>query len=195
MTRKIGFDFEQTLHNATMLFWQRGYAATGLRDLLKVMKIGEGSFYNSHKSKKRLYLNCLQHYQDLVVSPRIDALLTAPTAAAGIRAFFDDVLNTLDNPETPSRLCMVAAMEVEEVLAEAELRHQLQQNLSQLQTLMFERLRDDKGQGLLPATVDPLITAQVIITFLQGLWRMALLDYDRKRFSTQIDTLLTGLGL
>jgi hypothetical protein len=33
-----------------------------LRDLLKGMKIGEGSFYNTFKTKKNAYLECLKHY-------------------------------------------------------------------------------------------------------------------------------------
>jgi TetR/AcrR family transcriptional repressor of nem operon len=30
---------------------------------------------------------------------------------------------------------------------------------------------------------------------LQGVWRMALVDYDRPSFERQIDAFLTGLGL
>jgi TetR/AcrR family transcriptional repressor of nem operon len=35
----------------------------------------------------------------------------------------------------------------------------------------------------------------VVITYLQGLWRMALVSYERPRFERQINMLLTGLGL
>ncbi|CAB3767294.1 TetR/AcrR family transcriptional regulator [Paraburkholderia humisilvae] len=86
------------------------------------MEIGEGSFYNTLKSKKELYLKCLQRYDDNVLSTRRHALLSAPTAAAGIRAFFSLVLDCLDDPRTPSRLCMIAAMVDEEVPSEPDLR-------------------------------------------------------------------------
>jgi TetR/AcrR family transcriptional repressor of nem operon len=33
------------------------------------------------------------------------------------------------------------------------------------------------------------------MTFSQGLWRMALVDYDRERFERQVDSFLTALGL
>lgn len=37
--------------------------------------------------------------------------------------------------------------------------------------------------------------ASVVVTYLQGLWRVALVDYDRPGFELQIDTFLSGLGL
>ena len=60
MARSIEFDYDQALERATRLFWRDGYAGTSLRDLLKVIGIGEGSFYNTLKSKKRLYIECLK---------------------------------------------------------------------------------------------------------------------------------------
>lgn len=37
--------------------------------------------------------------------------------------------------------------------------------------------------------------ASVVVTYLQGLWRVALVDYDRLGLEQQIDAFLTGLGL
>ncbi|MFJ3074937.1 TetR/AcrR family transcriptional regulator [Pseudomonas sp. NPDC087029] len=195
MTRKIAFDYEQALDKATALFWAHGYAETGLRDLLKVMGIREGSFYNTLKSKKNLYLTCLQRYEVQVTMPRIEALLQADTASAGIRAFFSAVLDGLDNPATPSRLCMIAAMEAEEVLAEPEFAQYAQQSLSQLKGHFAQRLHADQAQGFIPSELDTETVADVLITYLQGLWRMALLSYDRSTYQRRTDVLLKQLGL
>ncbi|ANC05221.1 TetR/AcrR family transcriptional regulator [Pseudomonas putida] len=195
MTRKISFDYQQALASATDLFWKNGYAATGLRDLLKVMGIGEGSFYNTLKSKKQLYLACVERYNEEVVGKREQALLAAPTAALGIRAFFADVLDSLDNPQTPSRLCLLAAMETEEVLVDDELRLRAEQALADLKAMFALRLAEDRERGELPASLDPQLNAAIIATYLKGLWRMALVEYERPAFERQIDAFLTALGL
>ncbi|MBR0872956.1 TetR/AcrR family transcriptional regulator [Bradyrhizobium tropiciagri] len=195
MTRKIAFDYDRAVDKATRLFWKKGYTETGLRDLLKVMQIGEGSFYNTLKSKKQLYLACLQRYEETVVETRLQALAAAPTAAEGIRAFFRAVLDRLDIPSTPSRLCMLAAMASEDVLVEASLRTRARTSLEALEQLFGERLNQDRDNGALPRSLDPSTTAQVIVTYLQGLWRRAVVDYDRSRFERQIDAFLTALGL
>lgn len=195
MTRPIAFDYDRALENATWLFWKSGYAGTSLRDLLKGMGIGEGSFYNTLKSKKQLYLACVQRYAETEGHKRLQALMLGPTASDGIRALFGVVLDCLDDPATPSRLCMMAAMASEEVLSEPDLRKFVEDGLAGLHTQLVERLSLDRDQGRLPATLDPQITASVVVTYLQGIWRMALVEYDRPRFERQIDVFLSGLGL
>ena len=195
MARTIAFDYGQALDKATWLFWRDGYAGTSLRDLLKVMGIGEGSFYNTLKSKKQLYLECLSRYEETEGRKRGLALMSASTASQGIRALFNVVLDCLDDPQTPSRLCMMAAMVSEEVLADPELRKRVEDGMSNLQARLAGRLAQDRDAGLLPTDLDPQTTASVIITYAQGIWRMALVDYDRSRFESQIDAFLTSLRL
>jgi TetR/AcrR family transcriptional repressor of nem operon len=195
MARTIAFDYDRALERATWLFWKSGYAGTSLRDLLKIMDIGEGSFYNTLKSKKQLYLACVRRYEETEGRKRGQALMSAPTASQGIRALFGAVLDCLDNPSTPSRLCMMAAMASEEVLSEPELRKLVEDGLGSFHACLVERLSQDRDEGRLSATLDPQVTASVVVTYLQGIWRMALVDYDRPRFERQIDAFLSGLGL
>lgn len=195
MGRTIAFDYDQALERATWLFWKNGYAGTALRDLLKIMGIGEGSFYNTLKSKKQLYLACLKRYEDTEGRKRGQALMSAATAGEGIRAMFGVVFDCLDDPQTPSRLCMMAAMASEEVLSEPDLRAFIEGCMRSFHASLAGRLREDRESGLLPAALDPETIAAVITTYAQGVWRMALVDYDRPTFERQIDAFLTGLGL
>jgi TetR/AcrR family transcriptional regulator, transcriptional repressor for nem operon len=67
--------------------------------------------------------------------------------------------------------------------------------MSLLAERMVARLNADKEAGVLSAEFDPELVVPVVITYLQGLWRMALVAYERPRFERQIDMFLTGLGL
>jgi len=195
MARTLEFDFENALGKAMRLFWKSGYAGTSLRDLLKSMGIGEGSFYNTLKSKKRAYLESLKRYNATVGRQRGEALFAAPTAKLGVRALFQSVLDCLDDSKAPSRLCLMAASVTREVLAEPELRKYVQQQMSMLTEGITARLNADKEAGLLPADFDPQTVVPIIITYLQGIFRMALVSYDRTKFDRQIEVFLTGLGL
>src|SRR5258708_24002561 len=101
MGRGIEFDYDKAIARATRLFWKTGYSNTSLRDLLKVMNIGEGSFYNKIKSKKNLYLECLKHYRATVLSQREAALFSQTSAKLGVRALFKTVLDQMDDPNRP----------------------------------------------------------------------------------------------
>lgn len=195
MARTLEFDLDNALGKAMRLFWKSGYTGTSLRDLLKSMGIGEGSFYNTLKSKKHAYLESLKHYNATVGRQRGEALFGAPTAKLGVRALFQSVLDCLDDPKAPSRLCLMAGSITREVLSEPELRRYVQQQLSMLAEGMISRLTADKESGLLPPDFDPQIVVPIIITYLQGVFRMALVSYDRTKFDRQIDVFLTGLGL
>jgi TetR/AcrR family transcriptional repressor of nem operon len=195
MARALEFDYTTALERGSRLFWETGYSNTSLRDLLKKMGIGEGSFYNTLKSKKNAFLECLKHYNATVNRKRGEALFSAPTAAAGVRALFQTVLDCLDDPETPSRVCLMAGSVTPEVLAEPDLREYVEQHMSMVAEIMTARLASDKQAGLLPAALEPRLVVPVIVTYLQGLWRMALISYDRPRFEQQIDLFLTSMGL
>ena len=195
MAHVIAFDRVRALDGAMGLFWRDGYAGTSLRNLLKVMGIGEGSFYNSFKSKKQLYVACLNRYEELEGAKRMQALIGAPSASDGIRALFGVMLDCLDDPRTPSRLCMMAAMVSEEVLAEPDLRARIETGIAGLQSRITGRLEQDQAEGVLQKDIDPQVTASIIATYAQGLWRMAMVSFDRPRFERQIDVLLTGIGL
>ena len=195
MARTLEFDYTSSVDRATQLFWKSGYAGTSLRDLLKGMGIGESSFYNTLKSKKHAYLECLKHYNETVNRQRSMAFFNAPTAALGVRALFGTVLDCLDNPDTPSILCMMAGSLTHEVLDEPELRQYVEGRLSALAEAMIARMSADKQAGALAEEFEPELVVPVVITYLQGVWRMALVSYERARFERQIDVFLTGLGL
>ena len=113
------------------------------------------SFYNTFKSKKNTYLECLKHYNATVNNRRAEAFMSAPTAAAGIRAFFKAVFDQLDDPGTPSRVCMMAGTLTHEVLIEPDLRKYVQQQKRALNERLSKRFQHDKQARLLPAEFDP----------------------------------------
>ena len=194
MARTREFDYEKAMERAMYLFWKTGYANTSLRDLLKAMGIGEGSFYNTFKSKKNAYLECLKHYDATVNAERVYAFASQPTAAEGVRALFRAILNCLDDPRLP-KVCLLAGAIAPDVLAEKELRAYMREQATGWATHMAARFDAEKERLILPHDFDSQTVATIIVTFVQGLWRMALISYDRPKLERQIDKLLTALKL
>jgi TetR/AcrR family transcriptional repressor of nem operon len=194
MARTREFDYEKATERAMYLFWKMGYANTSLRDLLKAMGIGEGSFYNTFKSKKNAYFESLKHYDATVNADRVRAFTSQPTAAEGVRALFRAILNCLDNPRLP-KVCLLAGAIAPDVLAEKDLRAYMREQAAGWATDMAARFDAEKELRILPQDFDSQIVASIIVTFIQGLWRMALISYDRPKLELQIDTLLNALKL
>lgn len=194
MARALEFDYDKAIDKATRVFWKKGYSNTSLRDLLKAIGIGEGSFYNTLKSKKRLYLECLRHYNETVVRRRAEALFSPSSAKEGVRGLFKTVLDDLDDPRTP-RVCLVAGSVSSDVLAERDLQKFVQTDMAAFVGAFSDRLKSAMDTGELPPQFEAEVVAQIIATYLQGLYRTALLSYDRPQLERQIDQFLTSLGL
>ena len=193
MARAIEFDYDNAIEQATQLFWKSGYAETSLRDLLKAMEIGEGSFYNTLKSKKHLFLECLKHYNCKVSQRRNAALQSAPTAKLGVRAFFQVLVDDLNNPEMP-RGCLMARSISSKVFTDCDLQEYVQGEMLLFTNRLAERLTIAKEAGEFPPEFNPVTVAEVITTYINGLYRTALVFFDRQQIERQIDVFLIGLG-
>jgi AcrR family transcriptional regulator len=91
MARTKVFDPAQALEAAMDVFWNQGYEATSLDDLLSAMKIGRQSMYDTFGDKKQLYLAALAHYADTGSAALRQRLAAGPSALEAIGAFLQDV--------------------------------------------------------------------------------------------------------
>lgn len=194
MPATIEFDYARAVDRATQLFWKNGYSNTSLRELLKVMGIGEGSFYNTFGSKRHLYLECLKHYHETVSRRRLAALLAPASVRAGVRAFFKNVLDELDNPKIPS-VCLLAGSLSTDVLTERVLGRTVLGDMKDFSAAFKDRLESAKQTGELPETFDATVGAEILVTFLLGLFRVIRVLQTRPEMERQLEMLLDGLGL
>jgi TetR/AcrR family transcriptional repressor of nem operon len=82
-------------------------------------------------------------------------------SSGGYTRVFKTVFDQLDDPGTPSRVCMMASTLTHEVFIEPDLRKYVQQQKRAL------------SERLIPAEFDPELVVPIIITYLQGLRRQA----------------------
>jgi TetR/AcrR family transcriptional repressor of nem operon len=104
------------------------------------------------------------------------------------------VFDDLDDPRTP-RVCLLARSVSSDVLAERELQKSVETDMAAFVSAFSNRLKSAKDTGELPSEFDAEDVAQIIATYLQGLFRTALLSYDRPQLERQVDLFLTSLGL
>lgn len=77
MARPKEFDPNEALERAMLLFWEKGFQATSMRDLVQAMGINRGSLYDTFGSKEELYQAAIDRYCDEQTAGMID-MLSAP---------------------------------------------------------------------------------------------------------------------
>ena len=75
MARKLEFDKQVALNKAMLLFWEKGYEAASMEDLVQAMEINRFSIYNSFGDKKKLLLCALENYRVFVLHQLISTML------------------------------------------------------------------------------------------------------------------------
>ena len=194
MGRQLEFNYERAIERATGVFWAKGYTAASMRDLLKAMGIGEGSFYHLFGSKNRLYLECLKHYNNTVTRRRLALLDAAPSVRQGLRNFFRGLMDDLENPKRPY-VCLMSRSLSSDVLDEADLASAVKSGMQWFEECLAARLERAKKAGELHPGFQSAISAQILFTFLQGYFRVVKVLKPREQMCRQIETLLTSLGL
>src|SRR5205085_2191850 len=109
---------------------------------------------------------------------RLKALLAPASARAGVRAFFKAVLDELDDPKTPS-VCLLAGSLSVDVLRERELARMVLSDMKDFGAAFQHRLESAIATGELPKSFNATVSAHVLVTYLQGLFRVIRTLQDR----------------
>ncbi|HTV96898.1 MAG TPA: TetR/AcrR family transcriptional regulator [Steroidobacteraceae bacterium] len=112
MARPREFDEGLVLAAAAQCFWNRGYEATSVKDLVEKTGITAASLYNAFGDKRKLFRAALDHYVEGSVGERIRRCATLPARRA-IETFFQDVLNrSLSDRDHKGCLLVNSALEI-----------------------------------------------------------------------------------
>lgn len=88
MPRSPTFDRDAKIEQAMQLFWEKGYEATSVQDLVDHLGLNRSSLYNAFGGKHDLYLEALDQYRREDIEWLRRQLQEAPTALQGIRQAF-----------------------------------------------------------------------------------------------------------
>lgn len=86
------FDPSAVLGTVTQLLWQRGWADTGIADIVDTTGISRSSLYATFGSKQDLCLAALRRYLAEHAGPAFTALETGGRGLAAIAEFFGDLI-------------------------------------------------------------------------------------------------------
>lgn len=64
MARCVEFNEVEKIEKAMNVFWEKGYNATSMQDLVDAMQINRSSLYNTIGDKHQLFMKCISYYFD-----------------------------------------------------------------------------------------------------------------------------------
>ena len=106
MARPREFDSDQTLLRAMRLFWERGYEATSIQDLVDTLGVNRASLYGTFGDKEQIFSAALDRYAEQVQEPVRSALAPPHAGREAVWRFLEASIDLATTPGTP-RGCLV----------------------------------------------------------------------------------------
>ncbi|MEV8477309.1 TetR/AcrR family transcriptional regulator [Streptomyces sp. NPDC051173] len=168
MARTKEFDPDAALQSALELFWERGYEATSLTDLVEHLGIARASLYATFGSKRELYLKALERYGEQSDTRIVEELSqpgpALPAVRTLLRRFADEA--TCDDLR---RGCFVTNTAVELAAHDPAAARRVGESWQGLETALVSALMRARAQGELPAGRDPVALARMLMVLMQGM--------------------------
>jgi TetR/AcrR family transcriptional repressor of nem operon len=160
------FDRDEVLDRAMALFWDRGYAATGMTRLLQQMGIGRQSLYDTFGDKKSLYLAALQRYHDFL-GEQWSAALDAP--GPPLENLKRLLRRTVEIAQTTGFCgCFIGNAMAEFGDGDAEVRRRLARSIGRLEGMLVRMLQSAREAGELSPQARPRDLARLLLVTIQG---------------------------
>ncbi len=145
MGRPYEFDIEETLGKAMELFWQKGYHATSVEELVQTMGINRGSIYNTYGDKHSLFLKALDHYGKNETSRMLKTLYDGPSPTRNIINFFTRLKTT--NNQWNEKGCLICNTAVELAPHDPKARELVSRFLERIRAAFHETLENAVEMG------------------------------------------------
>jgi TetR/AcrR family transcriptional repressor of nem operon len=168
MARPAQFKREEVVEKAMRAFWDQGYGATSLADLVEVTDLNPGSLYGAFQSKEGLFLAALDHYGERSVARLERMLAETSSPRAGIRAYFRQLAEDAANPRA-KRSCLLVNTVLELARHNKAVQTRVKQHLDTLETVFRRALEAGQANGELSPDKDPKALAAFLMCNIWGL--------------------------
>jgi len=186
--RPRSFDRATALERAILAFWERGYEATSVSDLTRVMGIGAPSLYAAFGDKQALFAEVVAEYGTRYGSFTDRALAEEPTARAAVARILREAAAEYTAPDRPHGCLVVhAATNCTTPEVEESLRERRNANLVTLE----RRIEADIAAGELPADLDAAALARHAGAVIQGMSQQARDGASREELAAVAEIAMT----
>lgn len=179
MGRPKEFDREEVLQKALYTFWEKGYDATTLPDLLESMGINRSSFYNSFCDKQTLFREVMSLYYQQVAIKRLAILQKAKSAKQGLWDYFNHNIDVAVAAYNPGG-CLLTNTATTLKTIDEQIALEIVQGVDRMEQALFNLLEKGQQSGEIAPDKDIKAIARLVIAVSYGLNIAARIHSDRE---------------
>lgn len=168
MPRAKQFEVEVALDRAKDLFWEKGYEATSMDDLLSCMGINRGSFYDTFGSKRELMLAALRRYDAMNRSALIRGVAQDKSPREAILGIFRSMIDGSRGPQG-NHGCLLVNSAMELAPTDPSVASIVRNGFEDIARFFSGLARQAQKQGEIPSGRPATEIGQALLALLIGL--------------------------
>jgi len=193
MVKTKQFDKHVALDEAMDLFWEKGYHATSIQDLVDRLGVNRQSLYDTYGGKDQLFMAALDRYRELQSGPLRRTLERDGPAAEVLRAFFDEMIDSLTGGDCKG--CFMANTVTGLSGQDEEIFKVCSANHRQLETTLCGLLLRAQHAGEIPPERSVMPMARFLVNTMNGLSVTAKATRDKRVLKDVVEVALGALSL
>ena len=191
MARTKEFDPDAVLQKALELFWERGYEATSIQELVEATGVQRQSLYDTFGSKHEIFLQSLMRYQSLEGHQLSDLMKGHPKGGLPlIRAIFESCAS---QTVCDARGCFAANCAAELGSSDEAVAERVRIGREGLEEVFERCLVQAKGTRQLQNSTSVSALAQFLVNAFFGLRLMAKTRPTKAMIDTVVSVTLAAL--
>jgi TetR/AcrR family transcriptional repressor of nem operon len=140
MARPRQFEEIQVIEKLMKVFWDKGYEATSMQDLVAASGLHKGSLYGAFGDKQALYLTALKHYDRTRVQAGIDMLNGEGSARQKIARLFDNVIESTKRGDFAGG-CLLCNASMEMAVTDKQVKSEVKTTIRRLKVAIMDALK------------------------------------------------------
>lgn len=169
MARCVEFNEKEKIDAAMNVFWEKGYNATSMQDLVDAMQINRSSLYNTFGDKHNLFLKCLASYFDNAMLELKEKVALEKSAKQALINIIRDKVSWIVDCE---KGCLGMKTIFEIAPEDLQVRNQMQKNNEIYLLFLSEVVQKAIDNKELDGTSDAKLIAEYIVTSFTG-WKQS----------------------
>ena len=192
MSRSRTIDDKIVINRAVAVFWQRGYAATSMRDLSEATGLSAAALYNRYHDKDGLFVEALRRYADEGLVERLARLSDLREPLSAISGFFDELIDMSVN-DRDRRGCLLVNTVLDGATMSQAARELVRERLGEVESFFRVQLQRAREAKRITSEIDPCYAAETLLGTVLAIRVMARLDPDHGRLRRLVHTALASL--
>lgn len=190
MARNKAFDYDEKLEIVRNLFWEKGYHATSMHDIVDVLQLNRSSIYNTYGNKHTLFLKCLGNYAQMKTAQYRSAVGHEGSPFEVLSRVVHDVVNQTIKDK---KACLIIRTIFELGDSDPQVNELVTANAKVLEGIFRELIENARLAKEIKRDVVPEVVARYILSSFSGFHKHYVLSGSKREVEQMVDFMLSSM--